>query len=47
MIVRQYFWQVSEKRGPPIVDLPEDEFDQRLEELIEDLESPPPIEVNP
>jgi hypothetical protein len=47
MIVPQYFWQVSEKRGAPIVDIPEEEFDQRLEEMIEYLESPPQIEVVP
>ena len=47
MIVPQYFWQVSDKRGAPIFDIPEEEFDQQLEEMIEYLESQPPIEVSP
>jgi hypothetical protein len=47
MSVPRYFWQIPEKRGAPIVDLPEEEFDQQLKELIEDLESPPLIEVSP
>jgi hypothetical protein len=45
MIVPQYFWQIPEKRGAPIFDIPEDEFDQRLEEMVQCLESPPQIEV--
>jgi hypothetical protein len=47
MIVPPYFWQVSDKRGAPIIDIPEEEFDQRIEEMIEYLDSPPQIEVSP
>jgi hypothetical protein len=36
-----------EFRGIPIVDIPEEEFDERLEAMIQDLNSLPPVEVDP
>ena len=35
----QYFWQVVELRGIPLLDMPEEEFHKRLEELIQQLEA--------
>ncbi len=43
----QYCWQSVEKRGCPISDIPEEEFGQRLEELIQDLDSLPQVEDVP
>jgi hypothetical protein len=35
----QYYWQAPEKRFTPLHDIPDEEFDQRLEDMIQHLEA--------
>jgi hypothetical protein len=43
----QYYWQRADVHGSPIIDITEGEFDQLLEEMMEDLEAPEQPEAAP
>lgn len=43
----QYHWQALDRYGMPFEDIPEEEFEQRLEEMIQDLECLDQAEVGP
>jgi|SoiMethySBSTD1v2_1073268.scaffolds.fasta_scaffold2882498_2 hypothetical protein len=35
----QYYWQTPERHSTPLHDMPDEEFDQRLEDMIQHLEA--------